>query len=198
MPEEFFTQRESIAIIESMINKARNRFSENGFLYLLWGWVILVCSLGDYFLQYVIYYSRHYLVWTLTWVALLVQFLYIYRERKKRQVNTYTEDIIRYVWIAFVILLFLFLFIAGQRLGNGAEHINNVLILAVYGMPTFLSGIILRFRPLIAGGIACWMLSLAASFMPDRYHLLLVAAGVIIAWIIPGYLLRFKYKKENR
>jgi hypothetical protein len=44
MQQEEFSPQDSLHLIESMINKARNRFSENGHLYLLWGWVILVCS----------------------------------------------------------------------------------------------------------------------------------------------------------
>ena len=42
MQEQEFSPQQSLNLIESMINKARNRFSENGHLYLLWGWVILL------------------------------------------------------------------------------------------------------------------------------------------------------------
>jgi len=70
-------------------------------------------------------------------------------------------------------------------------------VLVLYGMPTFLSGIILKFRPLIWGGIGCWLLSLVSMFIPFEFYMLLLGAGVIIAWIIPGYLLQSKYKKQN-
>jgi hypothetical protein len=69
--------------------------------------------------------------------------------------------------------------------------------LALYGMPTVLSGVILRFRPLIIGGVCCWALSVGASFISFEYQLLFLGAAVIAAWIIPGYLLRSRFKKIN-
>jgi hypothetical protein len=76
-------------------------------------------------------------------------------------------------------------------------HAINACVLVMYGMPTFLSGVILRFKPLRIGGIACWLLAIAAMFTDYQYQLLLLALAVIAAWIIPGFILRAKFKKEN-
>ena len=51
MQEENISGKESLAIIESMINKAKNQFSENGHLYLLWGWAVFVCSIAQFILM---------------------------------------------------------------------------------------------------------------------------------------------------
>jgi hypothetical protein len=64
-------------------------------------------------------------------------------------------------------------------------------------MPTFLSGILLRFRPLVIGGIGCWVLSVLAGYIDYDYQLLLLAAAMIIAWIIPGYILRYRYQQQK-
>jgi hypothetical protein len=64
-------------------------------------------------------------------------------------------------------------------------------------MPTFLSGIILKFKPLVIGGISCWLLAVVSVFIPMEYQLLCIAAAVIFAWIIPGYLLKANFKREN-
>jgi hypothetical protein len=62
-----------------------------------------------------------------------------------------------------------------------------------------LSGIILRFKPLIVGGIGCWILSIAAMLIDNYdYQFLLIPLAMIIAWIIPGYLLRAKYKLQSQ
>jgi hypothetical protein len=37
-----------------------------------------------------------------------------------------------------------------------------------------------------------------AGFLPKDFIVLMLAAAVIIAWIIPGYLLSSRYKKENQ
>jgi hypothetical protein len=64
-------------------------------------------------------------------------------------------------------------------------------------MPTLLSGIILRFRPLITGAIGCWLLSIGSLFAPYDYQLLFLSAAMVIAWIIPGYILRSNYQKQK-
>jgi hypothetical protein len=103
--------------------------------------------------------------------------------------------IIGWVWMTFVILMFLFGFLFARVLGAEYYQYMNVGFLALYGMPIFLSGITLRFRPLIFGDIVCWSLSVIACFIQYEFHLLLLALAVIIAWIIPGYILRGDIKK---
>jgi hypothetical protein len=194
--EKSFSHAESIALIESMINKATNRFNEDGFLYLLWGWVVLLCSVAEFILLR-LQYEKHYLVWTLTWIAVIYQIFFLRKKRRAQTVRTYTDDIIKYVWISFVILMFLTGFLFGAILGGGYYKMVDPIFLALYGMPTFLSGIILRFRPLVWGGVSCWLLSVLCTVIPIEYQLLLVSAAMIVAWIIPGYLLRLKHKQSN-
>lgn len=67
----------------------------------------------------------------------------------------------------------------------------------LYGIPTFLSGVIMRFTPLKVGGICCGILAMASSYIHNEYILLLLAAAVIAAWIIPGYILKNRFKKLN-
>jgi FtsH-binding integral membrane protein len=198
MEDENITRQESLAIIESMINKAKNQFSENGFAYLLWGWVILLCSTSQFILQHLLHYPKYYLVWMLTWLALLIQFFYYGGKKRKRKVRTYTGEIIGYVWLTFVIMLFLSLALIDSALQPAQEYLSTVVILILYGMPTFLSGIILKFKPLIAGGIGCWVLSIVTVLLPHDFSVLVISVAVVAAWIIPGYLLRNRYKKENQ
>ena len=68
--------------------------------------------------------------------------------------------------------------------------------LMLYGIPTFLSGVVMRFLPLRVGGVFCWGLSVIAIYIGPLYALLLLGAAVIAAWIIPGYLLRRKYNQH--
>jgi len=194
--ETSFSHADSLALIESMINKATNRFNEDGFLYLLWGWVVLFCSVTEFFLLR-IQYEKHYLVWTLTWAAVIFQIFFLRRKRQKQRVRTYTDDIVKYVWITFIIIMFLAGVLIGAIQGKEYYRLIDPMFLVIYGMPTFLSGVILRFKPLVWGGIGCWGLSLLTTVIPVEYHLLLVSAAMVIAWIVPGYLLRLKFKKAN-
>ncbi|MFT3825680.1 MAG: hypothetical protein QM731_17300 [Chitinophagaceae bacterium] len=192
-----FSQQESLAIIQEMINKAKNSFGENGHLYLLWGWVVFVCSLAQFVLLHFMHYEKHYNVWMLTWAAFIYQVFYLVRRHRRGKVRTYTHDIIKYVWMVFAITMALMVFLCIIIIGHDSYKVIGPVFLALYGMPSFLSGIILRFKPLITGGIICWLLTLLAPFLPYDYRLLLVSVAMVAAWIVPGYLLNSKYKKDN-
>lgn len=196
-PDKDFSPQQSLAVIQSMISAARNQFGENGHLYLLWGWVVFVCSVAQFILLNYVRYEQHYMVWMLTWAALIYQMIYLARRGRRKTVRTYADKLIGYVWIVFVVLMFLFGFLFGRELGDEYYRMMSPGFLALYGMPTLLSGVILSFRPLMAGGVSCWVLSIASAFTPYEYQLLLLSLAMITAWIIPGYLLRRKYKKEN-
>jgi hypothetical protein len=198
MQEEKLSSHQSIELIQLMINKARNQFSENGHLYLVWGWVVLVCSVVEFILIRYFEYPHHYLVWMLTWLAVIYQFFYLYKNRKKEKVKTYTGEIVSYVWIAFVVLLLITLLISSAQPGNSNFKLISPFILALYGMPTFLSGKILRFPPLVLGGIGCWILAIIAVYISYDFQILFFGLSVIIAWIIPGFLLRKRYQTENQ
>lgn len=188
------TEKESIELITSMINKAKNRVSETGTLYLLWGWLIFICCTIQFVGLYFFHFENIFYVWFLTWLLLIYQIFFLSKERKKRKVKSYTGEINGFVWLVFFICLMLVIFIGSYL--KKYEMINPQL-LVLYGMPTFLSGIILKFKPLIIGGVCCWALSIISVFIPGEFQLLLVAAAVIAAWIVPGYILKQHFKKES-
>ncbi len=185
---------ESLQLIQSMINKAKNNFSETGTLYLFWGFVILICSIGQFVAIHFFQAEKTYYVWSLTWLMALYQIIFLKNKAKKATVKTYTEEIVKYVWICFVSCLLLLSFILIKL-----QAYNCILpaILVMYGIPTFLSGIILQQPHLIRGGLFCWILSIGSIFVAYQYQLLFIAAAVLVAWIVPGIHLRKRYLKEN-
>ncbi len=197
MTDEKFSAEQSLQVIQSMIEKAKNQFSENGYLYLLWGWVIFIASAGQFILLNLVHYQNHYIVWVLPWIAVIYQFIYLAKKKKQKKVTTYTDFIIGFVWITFFILMIVFGFILSQELGSSYHKLVCPVSLALYGMPTLLSGIILRFRPLIIGAIGCWLLSIGSLYVPYDYQMLFLSAAMVIAWIIPGYILRNKYQQQK-
>jgi hypothetical protein len=195
MQPENFSPKDSLLLIDSMINQAKNRFSENGFLYLLWGWVILFCSVTHFILIKLDLFEHPEIIWTSTWLVVIFQVIYLVRRRKKQTVKTYSEHIIGYVWMVFGITMGIISFILSK---TNNWDVMNPLLLMMYGMPTFLSGVIMRFKALKVGGIICWGLSIISVLVAPIYVLLLLSVAVIAAWIIPGNLLSARYKLQNK
>lgn len=194
MQTENFSPKDSLLLIDNMINQAKNRFSENGFLYLLWGWLVFFCSIAHFILLKLDLLKRPEIIWASCWLAVIFQIIYLGKRKKEEKVKTYSENIINYIWVSFGICMFVISVIISK---TDSWHLINSLILVLYGTPTFLSGIAMQFKPLVIGGIICWGLAVLSAFVPPIYVLLLLATAVISAWIIPGYMLRTKYKLLN-
>ena len=188
------SEKESIVLIASMINKAKNQVSENGFLFIIWGWVILICCVVQFLSDQFFHYPQAYYIWFSTYAVIIFQIIYLVRKKKTSIAKTYTEEINDFVWIAFAIGAILMVFIC---IRFEAEQLVLPLILVFYGLATFLSGSILKFTPLMIGGISCWILAFVSTFIALEYQLILIATAVIAAWLIPGYLLQIKYKKAH-
>jgi hypothetical protein len=182
---------DSLKLIESMIHKAQNRFNENGTLYLLWGWVVFICSLGQYLLSTIVDFQTASSIWSVTLFVIIYQIIYLSKKQKSEQVKTYTDEIIGYVWMTFGICLGLIILIVSVK---NAWVIIYPVIFLFYGIPTFLSGSIMRFTPLKIGGICCWILSIVSLYIQSTEIILLFILAVLAGWIIPGYLLRARYK----
>ncbi|MBS4043822.1 MAG: hypothetical protein KGZ59_08415 [Chitinophagaceae bacterium] len=195
MEDKNLSATESLHLIEGMINKAKDRFAENGLLYLLWGWVVLACSITQYILIMYSNFSKPEMVWAITWLVVIFQIFYLSKQEKNRKVKTYTDELIGFVWMVFGISMFIVGFILGK---NNQWTSMYPIIIGLYGMPTFLSGAIMKFKPLKVGAICCWIFAILSTFIPLQYSLLLIGAAVIVAWIIPGYLLRQKFIQENK
>ena len=72
------------------------------------------------------------------------------------------------------------------------------LFLLLYGLPTFITGMGSRFKPMLIGGIICWVSCVIAVFTEYRIDLLLTAFSALAAWFIPGWLMEKEYRKYKR
>jgi hypothetical protein len=190
MENKNLNELESLRLIESMIASAKTDIHDNGFRYLLWGWLVFVASLSQYILLTVVKYPYHYMVWMLMPVGGIISGIYGYRERKNAKVKTYIGEFLGYLWIAFCIALIIVL-VFSNKIGYTN---SNPLIMALYGIGTFVSGGILKFKPLIYGGICCFVLSAIAFIVPFEIQLLLLSVSVLLGYIIPGYMLKAQSK----
>lgn len=191
--DDQINEQESFALIQSMISKAKNNYSESGTLYIVWGFAVLICSLTHFVLAYFFDYANAYYIWFATWGVLAYQVYYLSNKKKKAKVRTYTDEIIGYVWLCFIACFFIMIFILMYT-----RNFDIILtaILVMYGIPSFLSGAILKIDLLMVGGVVCWVLAILSLFVPVEFHLLFISAAITIAWILPGWYMRKKYLKQ--
>jgi len=186
--EKQLTSQESLELISRMINTAKKDYYDTGVSALLWGSLITFCSLVS-FAGYYLKWPGLNIIWVLTFIAVVPQINISIRERKNRRIKTHDGDLMSGIWISFGISMFVLPWVIGIL---GLTNVGS-LYMVIYGIPTFTTGYARRFRPMIIGGIACWVFAILASFAPDPFVNLYVAASAQLAWFIPGLILRKRY-----
>jgi hypothetical protein len=188
--ENKFTEKESLLVIQNMIQAAKTGLTDNSFYFLFWGWLVFISSIVNYALL-MIESEYAFAVWLLMPVGGVITAIYSRQRRKTRKVVTYMDEFMKHVLIAFLVSLLIVL-LFGQKLGLSTYP----MVLLVYGIWLYISGGSIRFVPLMAGGVINWALAIAALFVDFRMQLLLLAAAVLLGYIIPGYLLKRKYRQN--
>ena len=187
-----FNEQDSIRVITEMIENSKAKIRDNGFFYLLWGWLVLIASLTNFVLLQ-IEFEQAWLPWPILMTGGgIASGIAGYRLGKKAKAKTLFDTAMVYLWYGFLATLLIILFTASS--GKISWNVTNTLIISLYGLGTFVSGGILKFKPLIFGGIISWVLAIATLYVPEFYSLLMVALSIIVAYLIPGYMLKSRNK----
>lgn len=191
--DQDFSPHESLLLIRSMIETTKHSISDKSHYYLLWGWAVMIGCFIQYLLMAVFNYAHHYYAWFITPVALVCQILFIIKDKRKERVRTFINEANAHLWmiigLSFIPLFFIFSKI-------GWMYCFPIYIL-IYGIGTSVSGSLIKFKPLIIGGIANMVLSTITVYLRNDLQILMTAFAILISYIIPGHLLRLHYRKTN-
>ena len=189
--EENFSREESLKIINEMILKVKNSNYESGIGPLLWGSVIFICSIVNFFqVEYKV--DIGFDIWWLTFIAVVPQVYITLKCRKQKKFKGYTDTAMDYIWMSFAISIALLIHY-NSHVHHSGETVPLFLIL--YGIPTLITSGVKNFKPMLYGGIVCWLAAIITVYTPLTTDLLLMALAALCAWFIPGIILRRRYLK---
>jgi hypothetical protein len=192
MEDKNLTPKESLSVISRMIESSKTRMNENGFIYLFWGWLMIICALAQFLLIQLEYYEIHYYPYYLAIPAGIYTGIYYSRESKKEQGSSFLGNLFATVWISVGLNILITAFVFSFAL-----NMNPIpFILMFLGIATIVSGQIINFKTLVIGGVICNLLGITTIVMPFVYHPLIAALALVAADLVPGYSLRIKYKKS--
>ncbi len=194
MQQENFSPQQSLQLIQSMISKTKQDMSDNSIYFLVWGWLTFFACTGQFVLKNVFQYEKHYLVWLVVIIGIIFSVYQGRKEEKTRRAKTYIDDSIKHLWSGMAASFF----VLGMILTKlGWDTVIFPFFIMLYGLGTFVSGNIIRFRPLIIGGILAWALAIGCPFVSYDYQMLFGAAAILVSYIIPAYMLRSRNKTAN-
>jgi hypothetical protein len=190
--EKMMTGEESLKIITEMINKTKVNIRQGSFHLLFWGWLLTFCSLSDWLLARFSSYAHPYYVWFLVIPAAFVSMIYGFVNGRKEKVHTYAGSLYMWTWIGFLFAAIVLFIVHAKSMETVTSY-----ILLLAGLPTFLSGFIIKFKPLIAGGICFWIVALLVHFVSPSLAPLGTSIAMLIGYLIPGYMLKNKVNHDT-
>ena len=183
--DKIMTGEESLRIISEMINKTKVNIRHGIFHLLFWGWLIFVCSIAVFILFVFFHVANPWIIWFLMIPGAFVSAIYGFVNGRKEKVHTYADRLYMWTWIGFLAAATVLFIVLAKNMA-----IVTPFILLLAGFPTFVSGFIIKFKPLIIGGIAFWFFALIAHFSGGNIELLATPAAVLIGYLVPGYMLK--------
>ncbi len=185
--EKMMTGEESLRIITEMINKTKGDIRQASFHLLFWGWLLIACSLSEYLLYKFTNFPTPWYVWFLVIPGVLVSMIYGYLTSRRLRFYSYASKVYMWTWFSFFFAAVALFIITARNIESFPP-----IILVLAGIPTFISGIIIKFRPLVLGGIIFWIMALIAHFAKGDITYLAMPFALLTGYIIPGHLLRRK------
>jgi len=167
-----------------------------GALLILWGWVMFYSYLTNYIFNKFLLSSHIQsllgnLGIVLGAVALIITIFYLLRQTRPVAKN---EIYLRYVWAAMFASLALINLIQFNVLHQINFELQHPVFMVVIAFAIVVSGGILSYPFLLAGGIIFATLAYMASWLPLTNQLLMEAIGWLVAFILPGHIRYYLHK----
>lgn len=188
--DEITNSEQSLELIHRMIKTAQHEIEDDSFYFLLWGWAVFVACVLNFILLKV-GYAYPFIGWlTLMPLAGVATSVYSSKKKKEVKVKSYIDSLMGYVLSSFLVCLFMTLFFQ-SKLGLNTYP----MVMMVYGFWLFISGGALKFKPLIIGGVINWIIAAFSFFIGFELQLIALGVAVLLGYIIPGHMLKNKFKK---
>ncbi len=194
MIEEKFSPEQSLQVIQSMIEKVKKDVQDNSFYFLMWGWLVFIAALLHFALMMFTDFKQPYHAWNLMLIGVIVSIIKGIKESRKEKVKTYVGETMNYFGISLGITYAGLAFIFGKF--NLWIYSFPIYIL-LYAVACFFMGSIMQFVLLKWAGLSCLLIVIVSVYVDYQWQLLLMALAVLLAYIIPGHILKTRAKYQN-
>jgi hypothetical protein len=194
MDKTVFTPEESLDLINKHISNFKLNYKVSGNIFLLWGWLLTLASFSNFIILKILDSKEAYdlmgILSISNWAAFaLIGFLILFfmerKTNKSKKVYSYLEGYIKNLWIVAAASFFIGTFLC-VKLGINPPPI----MLLIAGIATTTSGLLIKFKPVIIGGLAFFIFSIASTYVSNEYLALFVGLAIICGYLIPGYFLK--------
>ena len=192
--DQQLSNEKSLEIIHQMINQAKTNISDSGLSWLLWGTMLFLASLSTFFFIS-IGAENLFLGWNIFGAVTIVLLAYDVVKPKQKKVKTYVDDLMQMVDIGFFVCLFVIILSINISV---SPNEGFGFMLMVFGFLMLIKGGFVKSKGLVIGAMVNWAGAIAIFINKEfKYDMLIMAAAVLIGYIIPGLILWTQYKRSN-
>lgn len=190
-----FSAEQSLQVIRSMIEKAKQDVASNSFYFLLWGWLIFIAAITHFTLMKLTNFEHPYIAWNLMWIGGIASMIKGIKDSRKTVVKTFVGEAMKYFGISQAILYGGLIFIFARY---DLWHVSFPFYILMYAVACFFMGSLLQFPLLRWTGLLCLPLTIISVYLTFQWQLLILALAILISYIIPGHVLSAKEKYQNK
>lgn len=177
-----------------------SRLKKWGILFIVWGWLLLFASLTGYMERSMAYSFllgdiMNFLQIALPVIAIVFTVYFLVEQRTDKRGKRLRISLIS-LWIALVVSMVLVNLIQQNVMHEINFELQHPLFMVLTAFVITITGVILRYRTMIIGGVLFGLCALAASYLKLPEQLLVESLAWLIALIIPGHLLHVKKIKQ--
>ncbi len=185
--------KDSLAIIEAVINQRKQKYEENGIFLIFWGVLVALAGIGQFLMLKMNFYpEKSGIVWLFTMVpGFIFTFLWKMREGIRAKKQQKTEDWSDFLWLVTGSMAFVSMFVV-----NHSKFITMMIFLPI-GIASLSSALRLKNRLWIFTSLISIVLAYSTVFFWSGYQPLFMAIIAILSLLIPGIQLHLAYKKRN-
>lgn len=194
MEKTNLTPEQSLLLISKTIEETKDRFKEYGGVFVFWGTLTIFVFGSQLVLSLLELYRFTMLPVYLFPVGGIVTGLWAWRDHQRNnKPKTFIAGVLQNIgWIIGMNLMVMgFLF--SNQLG---EAIGPVFII-LFSLMVLVSGLAIKFKPLIVGGAITNVIGLASFMIDTNYHGFSLMLGALVGMIIPGLLLNRARRREH-
>ena len=193
METDKLSPEKSLELITQVITQARNKFEENGFIYMFWGALIAIASISQFVLIKNEYYNISWYPYLLMPVGAIYSTIYFSKKKRKNKQNLISK-IVSALWIVLSINMMILGFLFANNL---KENLIPVLLILL-SIGTIVSGTSIKSKLLLYSGIFIGISAFSGFYLEWIFQPLLMGVVSIITILIPGIILMVQHKrKEN-
>ena len=193
MENSTLTPEQSLLLITKTIEDTKERFKENGHVLVFWGALTFIVF-GSQLILSLLEFYKYTMYPTYLFPIGGIYMIYIWIKIKKQDLpKTIISNILQNIgWVVGMNLLIMG-FLLTDQLGEATGPVFLILL----ALMVIVSGLSIKFRPLIIGGALMNLIGLGSFFISIDYHGFSMMLGSVVGLIIPGILLNIARRKEN-